>query len=142
MKGHCLQHRRYCALPLPDLHSAPRHRIFLPEWPQPEKLVPEWYLIPLSPLVHPTVEVGLHALCPVLALPELVGQVTRPFISAYWAWAGSIESLDNRYQAAVKTVTETPLDSTSTICLYVLSIQILVGIIASYIGIKRHQWEH
>ncbi|MFC5049370.1 ATP-binding cassette domain-containing protein [Rubritalea spongiae] len=78
----------------------------------------------------------------VLALPELVGQITRPFISAYWAWAGSIESLDNRYQAAVKTVTETPLESSSTICLYVLGIQIAVGIIASYIGIKRHQWEH
>ncbi|MGJ8673957.1 ATP-binding cassette domain-containing protein [Rubritalea sp.] len=78
----------------------------------------------------------------VLALPELVGQFTRPFISAYWAWAGSIESLDNRYQAAVKTVTETPLDSSSTICLYVLSIQIAVGLVASYIGIKRHQWEH
>lgn len=78
----------------------------------------------------------------VLALPELVGQITRPFISAYWAWAGSIESLDNRYQAAVKTVTETPLESSSTICLYVLGIQIAIGLVASYIGIKRHQWEH
>ena len=78
----------------------------------------------------------------VLALPEVVGVITRPFISAYWAWAGSIESLDNRYQAAVKTVTETPLDSSGTICLYVLGIQIAFGIVASYIGISRHQWEH
>lgn len=78
----------------------------------------------------------------VLALPDTVGMITRPFISAYWAWAGSIESLDNRYQAAVKTVTETPLDSSSSICLYVLGIQIAVGIIATYIGIRRHQWEH
>ncbi len=78
----------------------------------------------------------------VLALPETVALISRPFISAYWAWAGSIESLDNRYQAAVKTVTETPLESSGTICLYVLGIQIAVGIIASYIGIRRHQWEH
>ena len=68
--------------------------------------------------------------------------ITRPFISAYWAWGGSIESLDNRYQAAVKTVTETPLESSGTICLYVLGIQIAFGLIASYIGIRRHQWEH
>ncbi|MFC4994383.1 ATP-binding cassette domain-containing protein [Rubritalea tangerina] len=78
----------------------------------------------------------------VLALPEFVGQITRPFISAYWAWAGSIESLDNRYQAAVKTVTDTPLESSGTICLYVLGIQIAVGLIASYIGMRRHQWSH
>lgn len=78
----------------------------------------------------------------VLALPETVGMITRPFISAYWAWGGSIDSLDNRYQAAVKTVTETPLESSGTICLYVLGIQIAFGIIASYIGIRRHQWEH
>ena len=78
----------------------------------------------------------------VLALPETVGMITRPFISAYWAWGGSIESLDNRYQAAVKTVTETPLEFSGTICLYVLGIQIAFGIIASYIGIRRHQWEH
>lgn len=78
----------------------------------------------------------------VLALPEMVGQITRPFISAYWAWAGSIEHLDNRYQAAIKGVTETPLDSSSAICLYVLGTQIALGILASYIGIRRHQWQH
>lgn len=78
----------------------------------------------------------------VLALPDIVGQVTRPFISAYWAWSGSIESLDDRYQSAIKTVTDTPLDNTKTICLYVLGIQIAVGLIATYIGTRRHQWEH
>ncbi|SHJ80209.1 ABC-type multidrug transport system, ATPase component [Rubritalea squalenifaciens DSM 18772] len=78
----------------------------------------------------------------VLALPEFVGQITRPFISAYWAWSGSIESLEDRYQAAITTVTTTPLDNTRMICLYVLGFQILIGLIASYIGIRRHQWEH
>lgn len=78
----------------------------------------------------------------VLALPELVGQITRPFISAYWAWAGSIESLENGHQSAIKTITDTPLDSAREICFYVLGVQIAVGLIAAFIGIRRHQWEH
>lgn len=78
----------------------------------------------------------------VLALPHYIGYITRPFISAYWAWAGSIEALDTRYQAAIKTITDTPLDSSKTVCFYILGIQIVLGLVASYIGIRRHRWEH
>ena len=78
----------------------------------------------------------------VLALPEFVGTITRPFISAYWAWAGSIDSLGNRYQAASKSVTETSLDFSSDFCVKVLAIQIAVGIVAAFIGIRRDQWTH
>jgi len=78
----------------------------------------------------------------VLALPELVGSISRPFISAYWAWSGSIDSLESKYASAIKEVSSTPLEFTSTTCITVLSIQIVIGLIATYIGVKRHQWEH
>lgn len=78
----------------------------------------------------------------VLALPSLVGEITRPFISAYWAWSGSINSLQTNYAAAIKNITDTPLEQTShSICLGVLGLHIIVGIIMTYIGIRRHQWQ-
>jgi len=77
----------------------------------------------------------------VLALPEVVGQITRPFISAYWAWSGSIRSLpDNEYQA-ISAINSTPFKAYE-LCLYMLIGQIAVGLIAAYIGSKRHRWEH
>lgn len=78
----------------------------------------------------------------VLALPETVGAITRPFISAYWAWAGSLDHLRTDYYDAVKDVTQTPIDPGSTTCITILGTQILIGLILTYIGIKRHQWEH
>jgi len=78
----------------------------------------------------------------VLALPETVGMITRPFISAYWAWAGSLRHLRTDYYDAVKDVTETKIDYSSTACMTVLTTQILLGLLLTYIGIKRHQWDH
>ena len=78
----------------------------------------------------------------VLTLPNMVGDITRPFISAYWAWAGSINSLDSKYSSSIKEITSTPLSYDSNTCLYILCAQIGIGIIAAYIGIRRHQWEH
>jgi len=77
-----------------------------------------------------------------LALPDLVGNITRPFISAYWAWSGSLQNLETGYYDAVKDVTQTPINSGTDICLFILITQIFVGIAISYIGIKKHQWEH
>ena len=77
-----------------------------------------------------------------LALPDLVGNITRPFISAYWAWSGSLQNLETGYYDAVKDVNQTPINSGTDICLFILITQIFVGIAISYIGIKKHQWEH
>jgi len=76
----------------------------------------------------------------VLALPANVETFTRPFISAYWAWSGSVKSLSGEHLTAVKTVIETTL-STANICLFVLGIHILVGLIGTWIGTSRHQWD-
>ncbi|MBT8036239.1 MAG: ATP-binding cassette domain-containing protein [Verrucomicrobiae bacterium] len=76
----------------------------------------------------------------VLALPESIESITRPFISAYWAWSGSIDSMNPSYRNAIDAVTETSFQSSSA-CHYLLIIHIAIGLIASYIGIKRHHWD-
>lgn len=77
----------------------------------------------------------------VLALPSLVGSITRPFIAAYWSWSGSVESMDNSYRQAISDINSTPL-SQEQLCILVLSLHIIIGIGAAFIGIRRHQWEH
>jgi len=76
----------------------------------------------------------------VLALPENIEMFTRPFISAYWAWSGSVESLQTQVHDAVKSVIDTSLSSVQ-ICLYVLFAHILVAVLAAWGGTKRPQWE-
>ena len=76
----------------------------------------------------------------ILALPEHIESVTRPFISAYWAWSGSIESMSPSYRNAIDTVTETSFESVS-VCQYLLIIHVCVGISAAYIGLRRHRWD-
>ncbi|NWK56242.1 ATP-binding cassette domain-containing protein [Verrucomicrobiaceae bacterium N1E253] len=76
----------------------------------------------------------------VLALPESIESITQPFISAYWAWSGSIESMNPSYRNAINAVTETSFEP-ATACQYVLIIHIVVGLLASYIGLKRHHWD-
>lgn len=76
----------------------------------------------------------------VLALPEQFEMIIRPFISAYWAWSGSISGLDTYVYNAVKIVIDTSLSS-SNLCYIVLGIHIVAGIIGTSIGIKRPQWD-
>ena len=76
----------------------------------------------------------------VLALPESIESLTQPLISAYWAWSGSIDSMSPSYRNAIDAVTETTFQSAAS-CQYILIIHIALGIIASYIGLKRHHWD-
>ena len=75
----------------------------------------------------------------VLALPEHIEQLTRPFISAYWAWSGSIDGLESKVLYAVKQVIDTSL-TPAPACLYTLLFHVGVGLIAAWIGARRHQW--
>lgn len=77
----------------------------------------------------------------VLALPESIEAVTRPFISAYWAWSGSVNALQTNILNAVRAVIDTTL-SPQQLCLAMLGAHILVGLMAAWIGTHRHQWEH
>jgi len=76
----------------------------------------------------------------VLALPAAVEPITRPFISAYWAWSGSVKSLSGDYLTAIRTVIETNLSGIN-MCFFVLLIHITLGLVASWVGASRPQWD-
>jgi ABC transport system ATP-binding/permease protein len=76
----------------------------------------------------------------VLALPENIEAFTRPFISAYWAWSGSVEALQTQVHSAVKSVIDTGLSAQSA-CFYALAAHIAVALIAAWAGACRPQWD-
>lgn len=76
----------------------------------------------------------------VLALPGGVETFTRPFISAYWAWSGSVSALEPKVLDAVKSVIDTSLSSRQA-CIYTLACHVAAGLIAAWIGTRRHQWD-
>ena len=76
----------------------------------------------------------------VLALPENIEVFTRPFISAYWAWSGSVEALQTQVHDAVKSVIDTSL-SVQSACFYALGAHIVVALIAAWAGARRPQWD-
>ncbi len=76
----------------------------------------------------------------VLALPEHIEAFTRPFISAYWSWSGSVEALQSQVHGAVKSVVDTSL-SNQNACLFTLTIHILAALGLAWIGTRRPQWD-
>ena len=76
----------------------------------------------------------------VLALPETIDGFTRPFISAYWAWSGSVEALQTQVHDAVKSVIDTGLSGQDA-CLYALGAHIGVALMAAWAGASRPQWD-
>jgi len=76
----------------------------------------------------------------VLALPGAVETFTRPFISAYWAWSGSVSALEPKVLDAVKSVIDTSLSSRQA-CIYTLAFHVGAGLLAAWIGTRRHQWD-
>jgi ABC-type multidrug transport system ATPase subunit len=73
----------------------------------------------------------------VLALPEVIGNLTRPFIAAYWSWSGMLQTLrGERYYDIVQTVVQTAL-SPASLSLWVLGSHILIGLALAVIGCQR-----
>ena len=73
----------------------------------------------------------------VLALPELLGTLVRPFVSAYWSWSGILQTLkEERYYDIVQTVVQSPLSSLS-LCIWILLAHIAVGLFITYLGCER-----
>jgi len=76
----------------------------------------------------------------ILALPDFLGLISRPFISAYWAWSGYLQTLrDTRFYDLVKFITETPV-AAANLSLWILLIHLLLGLVLAYFGIRRSQW--
>jgi ABC-type multidrug transport system ATPase subunit len=76
----------------------------------------------------------------ILALPDFLGLISRPFISAYWAWSGYLQTLrDTRFYDLVRFITETPV-AAANLSLWILLIHLLLGLVLAYFGIRRSQW--
>jgi hypothetical protein len=75
----------------------------------------------------------------VLALPEWLGALTRPFISAYWSWSGILQTLKSeRYYDIVQMVVQSPL-SPGALCILVLVAHIFAGFILAWMGCERRR---
>lgn len=76
----------------------------------------------------------------VLALNDTLASITQPFISAYWAWSGSLSGVENTYRDVVDNIVRTDF-AAYDLCLIVLGAHILLGIVLTYIGVRRTCWE-
>jgi ABC-type multidrug transport system ATPase subunit len=73
----------------------------------------------------------------VLALPELLGSIVRPFVSAYWSWSGILQTLKaERYYDIVQTVVQSPL-SPLPLCVWILLAHIAAGLFVAFLGCER-----
>ena len=77
----------------------------------------------------------------VLALPEQIGPLVRPWISAYWGWAGILQTLrlDRSYDT-LQAVIPTPLAS-SAVCAWVLCAHAAAGLAVAWIGCEQRRFE-
>ena len=76
----------------------------------------------------------------VLALPDYLVWVTRPFISAYWGWAGYLQSMkQTRFWDAFREMNEsyvaTPQES-----IILLGIHVAIGAFLVFVGCSRRGW--
>ena len=75
----------------------------------------------------------------VLALPEWLGALTRPFISAYWSWSGILKTLKSeRYYDIVQMVVQSPL-SPGALCILVLVAHIMAGLFIACSACERRR---
>ena len=76
----------------------------------------------------------------VLALPDQLIWITRPFISAYWGWAGYLQSMkETRFWDAFREMDEGFVASPE-LSTVVLGIHVLGGCILVFLGCQRRAW--
>ncbi len=76
----------------------------------------------------------------VLALPENIEQFARPFISAYWAWSGSVKGLDSEVLKSVISIVQTSFCEIP-LCWAVLGLHVLAGLVLTAVGVYRTCWD-
>jgi hypothetical protein len=75
----------------------------------------------------------------VLALPEAIGPLIRPLISAYWGWSGIVQTIQGeRYFDIVQSVAQSPLAS-GVVSIVVLVFHTRAGLALAWIGCERHR---
>jgi len=76
----------------------------------------------------------------VLALPEQLVWLTRPFISAYWGWAGYLQSIkETRFWDAFREMDEGFVASPE-LAAGVLAVHITAGFALVFLGCQRRGW--
>ncbi len=76
----------------------------------------------------------------VLALPDAIGWIARPFIAAYWGWSGFLQTLrDTRFYDFVKAISHTAL-SPGVLCCWVLAAHVVLGLFVAMAGCKNSRW--
>lgn len=76
----------------------------------------------------------------VLALPETLVWICRPFIAAYWGWSGYLDALaDTRFYFAVTITLETHVAS-AAIGLAVLTVHSLIALSVVYYGLTQNRF--
>ena len=76
----------------------------------------------------------------VLALPSWAGWLSRPFISAYWSWAGIMDGMERDYFRYIEEVTDTWL-APMWLSFVVLIVHVALGLFIAYIGVKKPRWD-
>ena len=75
----------------------------------------------------------------VLALPEAIGPLVRPFVSAYWSWSGYLQTMQgDRHYDFVQSVAQSPV-APATVAALVLALHVAAGLTAAWIGCERHR---
>ncbi len=77
----------------------------------------------------------------VLALPEWAGWLSRPFISAYWSWAGIMDGMQRDYFRYIGEVTDTWL-APMWLAFLVLLVHVALGLFIAYVGVKKPRWDN
>ncbi|HEX2750922.1 MAG TPA: ATP-binding cassette domain-containing protein [Verrucomicrobiales bacterium] len=78
----------------------------------------------------------------VLALPGALEKFLQPLIAAYWSWSGQLSSMrPSNYFVCINQSVPTTVVSSPDVSTSVLMAHILCGLVAAWIGCKRHQWD-
>ena len=78
----------------------------------------------------------------VLALPEALKWVCRPFISTYWGWAGSMTSMKNTriYDAYIQTKPDWDFMPVPELAIAVLTVQFVLAVGVVFYGCFAKRW--
>jgi ABC-type multidrug transport system ATPase subunit len=73
----------------------------------------------------------------VLALPDWLAMVTRPFIAAYWSWSGYLQTLKETRLYDLVTFGGSATLDTWMLCVVVLAFQSIVCLLIAFLGCYR-----
>ncbi|MEM1158794.1 MAG: ATP-binding cassette domain-containing protein [Verrucomicrobiota bacterium] len=76
----------------------------------------------------------------ILALPDTIAPLTRPFIAAYWSWSGYLQAMrETRFYDLVVQISNTPVAGTD-FSIFVLGAHVLLAGFIAWLGLSKGQW--